>query len=735
MRRPRADTILFNLLLLPFAFWGLQGADTDTFYHLASGRWMFENGRIMDRETFSFTNEGRPWTNVYWLFQCLLYGSWRLGGLDGVLVFRAVLLLTTGNLLLAWIRHRVQGRFLETLGFSLLAFSLLLARALNVRGHLFSYVFLLILLWRLERFGAGTRRFDPALPALCALWANCHGVEYPVALGVIAVYALAALAPHLRLSLGEAARTPDVIRWVGLAAACTLAFAVNPFGFGIFATARLATESEIVSQIAELQPLVGTPALGYVWPDFELWSTAAFNWVLVGGVLLCPRWIRQRHLQALGCFALGTALALRMGRFLPEFMILAVPFVAEGVARLRAPGGGRAKALGRILTAASAYLVVAVLIKLAPAARAGGGFTLLDPNLYPIGPVRFLEQQGLSGNVFCRPGAAGYVTWSLHPSRVRIFMDMRAPGAFGAQEAWLYSAVGETVPLGALQRRFGVDWLVVQRDTALAERVRADPAGFVPVWVDQRFLLYAHESRLAGREGLRLRSLDALFRIEGGVPLLPGDRPDQIAAEAGRLAETWPDNHLAQASLAWLPLYLNRPAEAQARAHALAAQHPRAAVYPYLEGLALAAQGREGEAVEALESARRREPEFLRPYPPLAEHLAVLDRVRAALDVMDDYARRRSFRLSAPEHVLQAWLRHRLGRLEEAEDAYSRALWQLAPGDPLRIRAETGLAAVWLDGGKPAPALALLDEAASRGPLSDEALRQRGRALEMLHRP
>ena len=192
----RAVVLAFNLLLVPFLFWGLHASDTDTFYHLASGRWMFENGQVLDRETFSFVAPGRPWLNFYWLFQCLLFGSWWIGGYPGVLVLRAVVLLATANLLLAWIHRRTGGAWAETVTFGLLAFSLYVPRALNMRAHVFSYLFLLFLVWRLESFGRGSRRFDPVLPALCVLWANIHGVAYPVALGVIAVHAAAVLFPH-----------------------------------------------------------------------------------------------------------------------------------------------------------------------------------------------------------------------------------------------------------------------------------------------------------------------------------------------------------------------------------------------------------------------------------------------------------------------------------------------------------------------------------------------------------
>jgi hypothetical protein len=697
----RAETVLFNLLLVPFLFWGLHASDTDTFYHLASGRWMFENGRVLDRETFSFLAPGRPWLNFYWLFQCLLYGSWRVGGYPGVLVLRALVVVLTANLLYASIRRRTGDARVETFVFALLAFSLYLPRALNMRGHVFSYLFLVVLVSRLDLFLRGARRFDPVLPALCVVWANVHGAAYPVALSVIGVYAAAALFPYRHRRVGEALRDSAVNRWLWVGAACVLAFAVTPFGTWIYWTLRnvftsgtlvLPGQEEALSQIGEMSRY-SWAAFRELAPDLDIWSLAIFNWTFLVGLALCPRWIRRRDVLALGSFALGAALALYMLRFVTEFMILAVPFIAGAVADARREGGPRRRHVRPVLVVVGAYLVLAIGLKVERTWAAGGeAFEIVDGRIHPVGPVRLMEKEGLRGNLFCNPTAAGYVTWVLHPSRVRVFMDMRTPILFTAQEVWLYKAIGDTVGLDALRRRFPVDYLLLDRGSPLAEAVRTDrQLGYLPVWADQRFLLFAHEEALSGRPGLPLRSLDAMLRLEADLSLLTDEEAERVEAEATRLAETWPGNHLAQSSVIRAQLRRGRLNEALTRARDLAARYPTAAAYPYLEALALAGLGRSAEATRALQDARRREPDFLPVYPALAGLLA--PDPNAALRVMEEYSRRRRFRLSAPEHMMLGALRYRRREFAAAADAYERALWQLGEDDPVREEAVRGLAA------------------------------------------
>ena len=727
----RLDVVLLNALLLPFLFWGLHAADTDTFFHLSSGRWMFENGRVMDGEEFSYVGAGRPWTNAHWLFQCALYGSWRLGGFAGVVALRGLLLVLTLNTFWWWIRTQTGGRRLETLAFGLLAFSLYLPRGLNARGHMVSYLFLVLLQWRLARFALGSRRFDPVVPLLCVAWANLHGVELPVVLAVIGVHAAAAFVPHLGTPIKDLVRNAEVVRWLVLLAAAALAFAASPFGLSIYSIALLSTHTEVLSQNAEMSGH-GLAALDQLLPDLRLWSATVFNWTLLGGAALCAYWTRRRRWTALGCFLLGASLALYRNRFIPEFMILAVPFMAQAAASLRDSDSSRSRPAQRTWVLLAAYMVACVLWKVGPALHTGSAFRLVNEDLYPVGPVRFLEQHDLRGRVFANPTIAGYLTWMRHPSRLRIFMDMRAPEPFWAQDVWLYKAVGDTVPLASVVERYDVDLLLLDQGASLVAPVRAEKSPFALVWADQSYLLFVDERHLAGREHLRLNAYDEIARVNSGVPQ---GRPSEVAvAEARRLAGTWPGNHLAQVTLLWASMAGGRPRETLDRARALSEEHPRMAVYPRYMGLALGALGRSPEAVAALRESLDRNPDFLEVYAELARQLAGQSRVAEALEVMDELGRRARFRLSPADHVMLGWLRHRSRRLPAAADAYERALWQLSPRDDQAAAARHGLAAVQLDQGRPAPALALLDENERHGRPNVEAKLLRARALRMLGR-
>src|SRR5262249_36258219 len=56
---------------LLFAAPALLG-DPDTYWHIATGRWIMEHGAVPDRDVFSFSMPGAPWTPPEWLAEIVI---------------------------------------------------------------------------------------------------------------------------------------------------------------------------------------------------------------------------------------------------------------------------------------------------------------------------------------------------------------------------------------------------------------------------------------------------------------------------------------------------------------------------------------------------------------------------------------------------------------------------------------------------------------------------------------
>src|ERR1700747_1017343 len=84
--------MLSLLMGLVFVFSLRNLFDADVWWHLASGRWMWEHRAILRADPFSFTVFGHPWVNQEWLFEIVLYGIYQVANIPGVLIFKGLLL-------------------------------------------------------------------------------------------------------------------------------------------------------------------------------------------------------------------------------------------------------------------------------------------------------------------------------------------------------------------------------------------------------------------------------------------------------------------------------------------------------------------------------------------------------------------------------------------------------------------------------------------------------------------
>jgi tetratricopeptide (TPR) repeat protein len=732
--RPWATGLVVLLVVLPLAVGGHHAADGELFGHLAGGRWMASEGRVLDREVFSFTRQGEPWIYHAWLFGLLVFGLHEAGGFPALNALRAGLVIATMGLVFAgcWSRSRSRP---VALAVTLLAFVVYAPRGVHLRPHLVSYLLLAVAALLLDRLWRRPGRLDPWLPLLCVPWAALHGVEYPVLLALLGAYGLASLARRWPTPLGRAFLGWDLWRWPVLALACVAGFLMSPFGWRLLAT-PWGLSGEPLS--GDLQP-VAVAGLLTPYPLFTI-STLAYHALLLVAVLVAaPAWVRRRDLPAL--FTVGTlvVLAFRANRIFAELAVVGAGFVAGGLADTLRQARPRRRWLGLgLLAVLAAGAAVAVAVT-AHARWRAGQYRPVSRTLYPVGPAAFLRAHGLTGNAFNDPAAGGYLAWSLYPA-VLEFMDTRGPQVFDARTAWLWKGVTvgqEGMTLAALRARWSVDFVLARREWPLAGRLlRGDEPGFVLVYADGPHVLFVARDKLGPRaDRLALRHLDVRDPTLAYVAALPdGPAREGLRLEVGRLLDVWNDNRLAHETELALLLAEQRWAEARDRAEPLVARD-RGWAYPrYASGVALARLGHDAAALDRLRELEALDPAFPGAAPARAESALRLGRVPEARQVMEQRLRAQSYFLRAAEYALLGNVRHLSGARAAAIEAFQRALL-LAPEDhPERATIEANLGAAFVDDGHPGPGAALLQAALARRPRFPEARYHLGRAWLSLGR-
>ncbi|MBI2308354.1 MAG: hypothetical protein HYU78_13710 [Rhodocyclales bacterium] len=419
--------------------------DGDTWWHIATGRWIFAHGAVPASDPFSHTFPGAPWTAHEWLAELFFAAAHAAAGWSGVLALTAAAAATTLALLTRYLlRHLAP---IHALLFVALGAGLMLPHLL-ARPHALAAP--LVVLWAIALVRAREAERTPGPLALAALllWANLHG-SFPLALLLAGAFAGEAV-----LAAPAKARRPTLRRW-GLFLA--VAFAVTlltPHGFdGWRFAADFQRLSFSLSRLGEWRS-----------PDFQRLQPLEI-WLLAGAALALVRGLRLPPLRiALLLGLLHLALQhVRHGELLGLLapVIVAQPFAAQLASSTEPENGidrcflSLAPPAGRAATAAVLALMLgaAVLAHRLDAVRPAAAAT-------PAAAVQAARAAAAPGPVFNAYEFGGYLIFAGIPP----FIDARADFYGDAFVARFYRAVTVDPPelLPQLLDQHRIGWTLLQ---------------------------------------------------------------------------------------------------------------------------------------------------------------------------------------------------------------------------------------------------------------------------------
>ena len=248
-----AAVTLFYCLVL---FHGPQKLfrDSDTGWHIVTGEKIVTSMQLPRTDPYSFTRAGQPWVAWEWASDCVMGEAFRRAGLSGVVwIFALTIALVTW----LWVRLNwaVGGNFFVA---CLFASPMLSTANLHwlARPHVFSWIFMLALVWYFESRDPDTRfRLRHALIFVLgtALWANVHASFFfapLVALVYAASHFLRPLIWNLDLELER-----KMARWYILAAFfATLGSFLNPYGYKLHAhLMEYLMNGDLLDRVGEFQ--------------------------------------------------------------------------------------------------------------------------------------------------------------------------------------------------------------------------------------------------------------------------------------------------------------------------------------------------------------------------------------------------------------------------------------------------------------------------------------------------
>ncbi len=574
----------------------------DLWWHLRTGELIVEEGRIPTADPFTFTAQGRPWVTHEWLSEVLFFRIYEWGGLDLLIVLKA-LACGLAVLLAAWAGSLSEAgnvsRHLSTAAAAVLLAGPLLAPRAFVRPHILTALCLGLTLLLL-RLGSrtGKARFRWLLIPLFVLWANLHS-GFLLGLGLVFLYWLGEQAFDIG-SLGRPGRTRQVAIGYALPfALIALSTLINPHHIeALLYPLRLLERAEVRDSIAELRNLFHPAYRGALF--IKVLAVA----VLTLGLLLFTELGRWQWALVLPAIVfLGTAVVSVRG--VSEFAVVFVAAFAAHGARL-----GEKRSVAWIVTS------LVVVTSLAGAAgaltwgqpmgreenrRVGVG---INPVNRPDIAVRFMKEVAPPGRAFNLLGFGGYLIHELWPER-HVFIDGRLdvfpPGFLREYNRLVATGDGWDEMVAAYDLRYAiVDYSSnPRRDQGLRSRLREDPRWHCVCFGDN-VLIYA-------RQCAENTSLLAEYGLVFDPSLRHARSIDGFVAEAA-------------------PVQVQRTIQALERIAMLA---PEQAAPSYVLGRMLLVSGRGAAAADHLRRAADREASLIDARQLLAQALLEADSLEA----------------------------------------------------------------------------------------------------------
>ncbi len=398
-----------EVILLGLAFWVGIGMirDFDIWWHLAAGREIVQTGIIPTVDSWSHTVAGKDWFAHEWLTEILFYGLYVWGGVNALLLWKALTGLAT-LILLSRVYQRADPAKGPAYVLGLLAGIICIYYHWLERPHLITNLFLAVQVWCLERWLRGGPDRLKWLVPLYLLWANLHGGVI-VGLATFGLYGAGQFISFLADESGAEAR----LRHIALVALlCLGASLVNPRGVDLVTyPLKYTGAGTLAADITE-----------WTSPDFKEYRPME---VLLLSLLLGLLLVRTGALPTEVILVLaGLHLFLQSKRNIVFLALFVLPVAVDRL-RLLFKGGRLEGAFsradrpgaGRALLVAFVLLVSVHLVWIQP--------PRISSNYYPQGAVDYLKEAGLGDRPMLNEFVfGGYFVWHLYPE-YRVFIDSR----------------------------------------------------------------------------------------------------------------------------------------------------------------------------------------------------------------------------------------------------------------------------------------------------------------------
>lgn len=423
---------LLPFLLVPLAVhFAAPIWDIDVWFHLATGKVITHSRALLAGDPFTFIAaaemdpERSFLLNSYWLAQILMYASYMLGGLSGLIAVKIVVLLTIPLLLFLQGQQRGHDKWVTILLMSLCGWQTFSFTA--ERPQILSMLFFVILMWLLSVIGYAGQNSTSArckynataalfLPLLMVVWANCHP-GFMLGSAVLVIYLTSEFVMWLLKK--DSVATKPLLKVMVIVLVALAVTGINPNHFATYLELFRGEGTDMQSRTTEyLSPLI-------LWSQYGIVVTPFFLYLSLF-VVTCARCFRRLNPTFALISLLLATISLMHYRYIPYFVF---GTAAELGALLTAVIASRQN-LRRVAVVLATFSILLLWyggVRALPRAYAAISAPV-NTDQFPVAAAGFMELERPSGKFFNHFNWGGYLAWRLYPG-YRIFIDGRCLSA------------------------------------------------------------------------------------------------------------------------------------------------------------------------------------------------------------------------------------------------------------------------------------------------------------------
>jgi hypothetical protein len=468
--------VLAGILAFSPASAALLG-DADTGWHIRNGEFILATRSVPRTDSFSYTRAGQPWCSFEWLYDSAIAAVHHVAGLNGVVLFTAVVIAGTFALLFRFVLRR-SGSFVVAVALTLLAASAAQVHML-ARPHVLTWLFTLLWVEALYRFEEGKHSALLWLPPLMLLWVNVHG-GFILGLVLLALFGCARIWNYL---MAPSAGDRQKIVQLALAfCTCLAVTLLNPYGYKLHIYVyQYLSNGFLMNSIAE-----------FMSPNFHASAYRYFELFILLSVLGFA-WARE---QATATELLLLLFSIHVGLFaarnIPISAILMSLSMGPLWAGIVSPAGGRRaypRWLGSLLETLSdisedmagmerrfrghALAIVALAAGMAIVLNGGRVFSAqivsahFNEKAFPVKAAEFIARKGIHDHLFNSDGWSGYLIYKLYPG-TKVFFDDRHDFYGEAFSQEYLKASNASWQWREPLQKYQVKWVLISTDSPLA---------------------------------------------------------------------------------------------------------------------------------------------------------------------------------------------------------------------------------------------------------------------------